>query len=162
MEIAVTIILVIALFIYLKMYNSHSSFLLDKNGVVKKEFRTKFSSAYIEIKPDDFRDFPNIHKKYFPNGECKVNKSSACSNNTLYINTTVSDSLYFPVDFIVRKVKESPETYYMYLSNFSPLYINEGNYLKGQFYSGSISELKKHFESWEKRQLEFIKQHSQT
>lgn len=150
MEIIITIILAIATVIYLKMYNSHPFFLLDKNGVVKQEFKTKFSLSYITINPKDFGNFEKIHSKYFPNGTCRILKSSLMSQNSLFIEITLKDENSLPITFIVRKIKESPDTYYMYLSE-NYFIDNRQCLLKGELFKGSISILEQCFESWEKK-----------
>lgn len=155
MEIFITIILTIILIIYLKMYNSHPFFLLDKNGILKKEFNTKFALSYITINPEEFKNFEEIHKRYFPNGTCKISKTSYTSANTLYIDTSEGNEKYLPTSFIVRKVKESPDIYYMYLVENYISY--EGKYSKGKVFQGSVSELEQEFKLWEKKQLAFLK-----
>lgn len=157
MEIILIIIVSVALYIYLKMYNSHPFFLLDKNGVVKKNYQKKFWSSSITINPKDFLEFEKIHKKYFPQGSLNLLKSHSSIDNTLLIDTTVSNELYFPISFIVRKIEESPEHYYMYL--FEDPIAYEGNILRGKLYEGSLPVLKENFESWTQKQLEYLKKY---
>ena len=58
---------------------------------------------------------------------------------------------------MIRKLNDSPEIYIMYLSERCGI----GDMtLKGDFYKGSLSNLKNHFELWEKKQKEFLKKNS--
>ena len=164
MTIFISISLIIALIIYLKLYNSHPYFLLDKNGVIKKEHRRTFCHSFIHLDPNDFNDLKSIHHSYFPNGSYETRYySSDGLNNTLFIETSIEFNTYpngqpcdlvFPVNFVIRKLNDSPETYIMYLSERCGI---RDMTLKGDFYKGSLSNLKKHFELWEKKQKEFLK-----
>ena len=53
MTIVISISLIIAFIIYLKLYNSHPYFLLDKDGVIKKEHRRTFCHSFIHLDPND-------------------------------------------------------------------------------------------------------------
>lgn len=142
--------------------------MLDKDGVIKKEHRKSFCHPFIYLDPNDFNEFKSIHHSYFPNGsfETRYHSSDGLSN-TLIIETSIRFDtfpngqpcdLVFPVKFVVRKVKDSPETYYMYL--FEKCNIGD-SVLKGEFFKGSISNLQVHFEKWEKKQLNFLKVNNQ-
>lgn len=163
MTIIISIALIVALLIYIKLYNSHPYFLLDKDGVIKKEHRRTFSHPFVHLDPNDFKDLESIHHSYFPNGSFETRYySSDGINNTLFVETSIKCNtfpngqpydLVFPVNFVIQKLNESKETYIMYLSQKCSI---KDITLKGDFYKGSLSNLKHHFELWEKKQKDFL------
>lgn len=168
MVITLSIIFIIAIYTYIKLYNSHPYFLLDKNGVIKKEHRTRFYHSFIDLNPNDFNDLKSIHNSYFPNGSFeKSYNSSDGLKNSLFIYTSIKFNtfpngqpcdLVFPVKFVICKIRSSPETYVMYLLDKCQI---GNNILTGDFFKGSLSDLKNNFKSWEKKQFDFLKKNNQ-
>lgn len=169
MEIIFFIIFLVILYTYLKIYNSHPYFFLDKNGVIKRERQNLFFQDFLDIKKSDFDELKRIHLSYFPDGSCEIHQpvtyygnTPKYKGNTIYIYTSIKCDYYpsgaptnltFPISFIIQKIEQEPDIYVMFLTETSSI----GNItLKGEFFKGTFEDLKFHFHRWERKQLNFL------
>lgn len=153
------------------MYNSHPYFFLDKNGVIKRERKDLFFQSFIHINKSDFDELKKIHSSYFPRGSCEVHQqviydgnTPKYKGNTIHVYTSIKCDYYpngaptnliFPISFMIQKIKEEPDIYVMFLTETSSI----GNItLKGDFFKGTYEDLKSHFHTWERKQLNFLQE----
>lgn len=171
----VGLLVIIGIVIYLNMYNKKRHWHLDKNGVLKEGFIGSY--CFLDAKKEDFMWMEDSFKKAFPEGYCTIKEHGSYARHILIVNTSLYHHQYFireensddliangwsdimhSIYYVERTVDE--DRYYLYLRRPCRLGDGQENIIfKGRVVEGTISDLKRGFEEWQRDQKVFVEKH---